>query len=68
MAHRSVFRRTGWIARRGGLVGRAMPQAESAFAILTRSSGVSPVRLRERIRAFGPTVPFGEAARERLVA
>lgn len=27
-----------------------------------------PVRLRERIRAFGPTVPFGEAARERLAA
>ena len=27
-----------------------------------------PVRLRERIRAFGPTVRYGEAAVERLVA
>jgi len=27
-----------------------------------------PVRLRERIRAFGPTVPFGEAARTALIA
>jgi hypothetical protein len=27
-----------------------------------------PIRLRERIRAFGPTVRYGEAARQRLVA
>ena len=27
-----------------------------------------PVRLRERIRAFGPTVAFGEAARAALAA
>jgi Protein of unknown function (DUF2849) len=27
-----------------------------------------PVRLRERIRAFGPTVHYGEAALQRLVA
>lgn len=27
-----------------------------------------PVRLRERIRAFGPTVAFGEAARQNLAA
>jgi hypothetical protein len=27
-----------------------------------------PVRLRERIRAFGPTVAFGEAAREQIAA
>lgn len=27
-----------------------------------------PVRLRERIRAFGPTVGYGEAALQRLVA
>jgi hypothetical protein len=27
-----------------------------------------PVRLRERIRAFGPTVGYGEAALPRLVA
>ncbi|MEC9343210.1 MAG: DUF2849 domain-containing protein [Pseudomonadota bacterium] len=33
-----------------------------------KGRGPVPVRLRERIRAFGPTVPFGEAARERLVA
>jgi Protein of unknown function (DUF2849) len=27
-----------------------------------------PVRLRERIRAFGPTVQYGEAALQQLVA
>ena len=27
-----------------------------------------PVRLRERIRAFGPTVQYGEAARQSLAA
>jgi glycerol-3-phosphate dehydrogenase len=27
-----------------------------------------PLRLRERIRAFGPTVRYGEQARQRLVA
>ena len=27
-----------------------------------------PVRLRERIRAFGPTTSYGEAALQRLVA
>lgn len=31
-------------------------------------SGPVPVRLRERIRAFGPTVAFGEAARAALAA
>ena len=31
-------------------------------------AGPVPVRLRERIRAFGPTVHYGEAARQRLVA
>ncbi len=32
------------------------------------NAGPVPVRLRERIRAFGPTVAFGEAARAALAA
>lgn len=35
---------------------------------LDESGRPVPVRLRERIRAFGPTVPFGEAARAALAA
>ena len=35
---------------------------------LDENSAPVPVRLRERIRAFGPTVEYGEAALQRLVA
>lgn len=35
---------------------------------LDKSGRPVPVRLRERIRAFGPTVAFGEAARPALAA
>jgi hypothetical protein len=35
---------------------------------IDESNAPVPVRLRERIRAFGPTVQYGEAARQRLAA
>jgi hypothetical protein len=35
---------------------------------LDASRSPVPVKLRERIRAFGPTVGYGEVALERLVA
>ena len=40
----------------------------SAIDVTVEETGPVPVRLRERIRAFGPTVAFGEAARAALAA
>lgn len=41
---------------------------EAIDVSVDENRGPVPVRLRERIRAFGPTVHYGEAARQRLVA
>ena len=40
----------------------------AAIDITLEAAGAVPVRLRERIRAFGPTVAFGETARATLAA
>ncbi|MCG6858126.1 MAG: DUF2849 domain-containing protein [Salaquimonas sp.] len=40
----------------------------AAIDVTVEDKGPVPVRLRERIRAFGPTIAFGETARAALAA
>ena len=58
----------GLDSARRAIANREVVDVNAIDVALGESRLPVPVRLRERIRAFGPTVPYGEQAAELLVA
>ena len=58
----------GFVAANRSVESQEIVGVEAIDVDLDENNRPVPVRLRERIRAFGPTVNYGEAARQRLVA
>ncbi len=58
----------GLAAAARAIANREVIDVAAIDVTLNDSNHPVPVRLRERIRAYGPTVDYGEAARQRLAA